>query len=226
MSALNRLPTLDYATSDADGTPDWHEEAERLIDAGRPLRRLNRCFRRGIDSARYFRKSAQRRYCVQTREAACVGCGRPNQDFVARVIWSIDVPTRPLELQIWSEQGSLPLETWHTLCPPCFGEWGRRVRHLLRLQSAGRVLLWLGIVFYLGWVLLERLLWGRSPGLWVSLGFLGLVVAIPIVAKLLDAWRVGVGPRALRRLMPRGVRLIGPAELYSIDELRQNPNLP
>lgn len=198
-------PVLSYATPAADGLPEWHPEAEALIDQRAPLRKLRKYFRRGEDVAHYFAKSMERRYAPQNAGQICIGCGQPATQWWVVCFWTASGPLKRTEFAFGEPEVSF--RTCHAICETCRARWldhpwlnwvGWVMAWTQRAALAGLILCWIANVIT-GWRFGQ---WS----VWLALFLFG---QLPVVQVLNFLWRRHM-PATIKRLVPRRrVRLAG-----------------
>lgn len=166
---------LDYATPDDDGLPEFHPEAEALIDAGANPLRLRELFPRTEDAARYYAKSMARRFSVA--EQHCEACDAAPAEVVVIVRWQIVFPLRFTEFR-WAGN-STPTSTFmtrHGACNACHQRWAGSSRRAGRVMLLGGVtfITSLGAVFYSG---------GLAALLVLVIAVVGVIVSIMVHSR-------------------------------------------
>ncbi len=192
-------PVLSYATPEADGLPEWHPEAEALIDQRAPLRRLRGCFVKSEDAVRYFAKSMEQRYSPQNAGTTCIACGGPAREWWVVCIWTATGHYRTLTFHLGSEP-TAQFRTCHAICDACRRRWLTRpwLNGFLRVcRWSG----WLAVAAFAVIILSDFL--PQNLNMPLILGSLGLIAASYL---LQFAGRIIFGflkPRAMRKLVPR-----------------------
>ncbi len=182
------VPILGYATRAADGVPEFHGEAEELLDAGGSPNDLRRYFVQTEDALKYFARSMTRRYAPEMAGKVCCICIQLNEIRILQLKWFADVNRRFFEYHLREENLREYFYTHHAFCDACLNRWTVR---LARFAQIRRVLHWLAVSISAAWLLCamvdrrEKLPLG--PLFWVVIG----------------AWIISIGGQIILNKMGR-----------------------
>jgi hypothetical protein len=191
-----------------------NEQAERIIENGRPLKELVPLFPDKIAAYKYFANSMTRRFA--SPDSHCAMCGRQCETPPVRFTWRANVHTTKtillsfllttlalLAAHLYSRWVVIEFTTFHRLCPDC------QHRHRVRSVVVGVIhkglfaILMLSLFVTVPLVVFLLVIPFIAPeGIWPMLA--GSVVGVGLLAHLVWGFET-----CRRSLIPHSLRQIG-----------------